>query len=387
MVLGQFPFGIIILMKNFVFEEYENMLDTLRNLCRIPAPSFCEEKRAEYIKNTLESFGCEGVYIDEAKNVIYEVNCDSGEGFSLFAAHTDTVFPDMEPMPVIEDDINISNPGVGDDTASVVVLLYAVKYLISNNLLKDKHVMFVFNSCEEGLGNLLGIKSVVEKYESKIKRFVSLDSSIGVAVDRAVGSVRYNVKVETEGGHSFGKFGNENAINVLSKMVGSIYSIKVPDKPGSKTTYNVGTITGGTSVNTIAQSAEMLCEYRSSDQDFMKIMDERFGEIFDSYRSEKAKITVKCVGNRPCSGYVPENEMRFLRELISDINAKYGGVNETVFSEGSTDCNIPLSRGIPSICIGVYNGHGSHTREEFVEKESLKAGLMIAAHFIESLID
>ena len=374
-------------MKNFVFEEYENMLDTLRNLCRIPAPSFCEEKRAEYIKNTLESFGCEGVYIDEAKNVIYEVNCDSGEGFSLFAAHTDTVFPDMEPMPVIEDDINISNPGVGDDTASVVVLLYAVKYLISNNLLKDKHVMFVFNSCEEGLGNLLGIKSVVEKYESKIKRFVSLDSSIGVAVDRAVGSVRYNVKVETEGGHSFGKFGNENAINVLSKMVGSIYSIKVPDKPGSKTTYNVGTITGGTSVNTIAQSAEMLCEYRSSDQDFMKIMDERFGEIFDSYRSEKAKITVKCVGNRPCSGYVPENEMRFLRELISDINAKYGGVNETVFSEGSTDCNIPLSRGIPSICIGVYNGHGSHTREEFVEKESLKAGLMIAAHFIESLID
>lgn len=374
-------------MKNFVFEEYENMLDTLRNLCRIPAPSFCEEKRAEYIKNTLESFGCEGVYIDEVKNVIYEVNCDNSDGFAVFCAHTDTVFPDTEPMPIVEDDVYIKNPGVGDDTASVVVLLYAVKYLISNNLLKDKHVMFVFNSCEEGLGNLLGIKSVVEKYESKIKKFVSLDSSIGVAVDRAVGSVRYNVKVETEGGHSFGKFGNENAINVLSKMVGSIYSIKVPDKPGSKTTYNVGTITGGTSVNTIAQSAEMLCEYRSSDPDFMKIMDDRFGEIFDSYRSEKAKITVKCVGNRPCSGYVPENEMRFLRDLISDINAKYGGVNETVFNEGSTDCNIPLSMGIPSICIGVYNGHGSHTREEFVEKESLKAGLMIAAHFIESLID
>lgn len=374
-------------MKNFVFEEYENMLDTLRNLCRIPAPSFCEEKRAEYIKNTLESFGCEGVYIDEVKNVIYEVNCDNSDGFAVFCAHTDTVFPDTEPMPIVEDDVYIKNPGVGDDTASVVVLLYAVKYLISNNLLKDKHVMFVFNSCEEGLGNLLGIKSVVEKYESKIKRFVSLDSSIGVAVDRAVGSVRYNVKVETEGGHSFGKFGNENAINVLSKMVGSIYSIKVPDKPGSKTTYNVGTITGGTSVNTIAQSAEMLCEYRSSDQDFMKIMDDRFGEIFDSYRSEKAKITVKCVGNRPCSGYVPENEMRFLRDLISDINAKYGGVNETVFNEASTDCNIPLSMGIPSICIGVYNGHGSHTREEFVEKESLKAGLMIAAHFIESLIE
>ncbi len=373
-------------MKDFIALEYENMLNTLRELCGIPAPSFCEDRRAEYIKNALESFGAEGVYIDEVKNVIYEVNCSDDEEFAVIAAHTDTVFPDMEPMPVVEDDINISNPGVGDDTASCAVLLYAVKYLLAEGFLKDKHVMFVFNSCEEGLGNLRGIKNVVEKFGNRIKKFVSFDSSVGVAVDRAVGSVRYKVKVETSGGHSFGKFGNENAINVLSKIVNSIYSIEVPSKTGTKTTYNVGTIAGGTSVNTIAQNAEMLCEYRSSDSECMKIMDRRFMEIFESYISDKAKIEVESVGNRPCMGDVSEIEMTCLRKLISDINSKYGGVKETVFNEGSTDCNVPLAMGIPSICIGVYNGHGSHTREETVEKESLKIGLEIAVHFIEGLM-
>lgn len=361
--------------------EYESMLNTLRELCRIPAPSYHEDGRAAYIKAWLENAGAAGVYIDEALNVIFETGPDD-EGMTVFSAHTDTVFPDLSPMPVIEDDAFIASPGVGDDTASVVVLLYAIKRLLGTDALKDKHVMFVFNSCEEGLGNLMGVKHLFEKFGTKIKKYVAFDSTIGIAVDHAVGSVRYKVTVRTEGGHSFNRFGNVNAIAVMSEIVNRIYSIEVPDKEGAKTTFNVGTISGGTSVNTIAQEAEMLCEYRSSDASCMEIMEQRFDEIFESCRNGEAEITVKCVGNRPGMGDVSEEEMSSLRSLVSEVNKEFGGVEKTEFNQGSTDCNVPLSLGIPAICVGVYNGSAAHTREEKVEKGSLKAGLEIAVELI-----
>jgi len=363
-------------IKDYIGKNTQGMFNTLKELCGIPAPSHFEHKRAEYCKKWLENAGAEGVYIDEALNVIYPLNCDGSKEITVFAAHTDTVFPDTEPMPYYDDGEKIHSPGVSDDTASVVVLMTMAKFFIEKNIVPEKGILFVCNSCEEGLGNLKGTRQLFKDYENRIEKFITFDSSLNVIADRCVGSHRYEVEVLTEGGHSFGAFGNNNAIAKLSEIVGKIYEIKVPDKEGTKTTYNVGTISGGTSVNTIAQSAKMLCEYRSDDRECLEIMQSEFKSIFDSVCNDKVQVNVKRVGDRPC-GNIDFSNIQEIEDIAVPIIETVTGKDVT-FKSGSTDCNIPLSLGVAALCIGVNNHAGVHTREEWLEKYSILPGLEIA---------
>ena len=214
-------------IKNFILKNTELMLDTLKELCHIPAPSHHEEKRTEYCKNWLEKYGAMNVYIDSAKNVIFPINCENSDKITVFVAHTDTVFPDTEPMPYYDDGEKIHCPGCGDDTASLAVLLTMAKYYIENDVKPNHGIMFVCNSCEEGLGNLKGTRQIFSDFKGRIERFVSFDSNLGSVVPKCVGSHRYEVEVLTEGGHSFGAFGNANAIEKLSNIVTEIYKINV----------------------------------------------------------------------------------------------------------------------------------------------------------------
>lgn len=359
----------------YIAENSGLMYETLKQLCLIPAPSHFEQMRAQYCKKWLEDRGAEGVYIDEALNVIFPINCDGSDKITVFAAHTDTVFPDMEPMPYHDDGEKVFCPGAADDTASVVVLLMMAKYYIEQKILPRDGIMFVFNSCEEGLGNLKGVRKLFEDYANRVQAFVTLDSVLDIVIDCAVGSHRYEVTVQTEGGHSFNKFGNRNAIAELSRIVNHIYEIEVPQTEGTKTTYNVGIIQGGTSVNTIAQSAKMLCEYRSNDKDCLAYMQEQFQKIFEE-ASARASVTVTMVGNRPCSDTDP-GKIAELKEKIAPIVEEAIGKKVT-FTSGSTDCNIPLSLGVAAICIGTDIHDKTHTRQEWVDKASLKTGLLIA---------
>lgn len=372
--------------KSFVNENKEELYTILKEMCLIPAPSGFEDKRAEYCKNKLISFGAEGVYIDEAKNVIFPINAEGSDKLTVIVAHTDTVFPDLEPMPYTDDGEIIKCPGVGDDTASVAVLLLVAKFLIENNVKPTDGLLIVCNSCEEGLGNLKGTRQIFADFAGRVKQFVSFDSGrLNHIYDSCVGSVRYEVEVKTEGGHSWGAFGNKNAISYLSKIVNAIYSLDVPQIEGERTTYNVGTIEGGTSVNTIAQNAKMLCEYRSTSADALAIMQERFFEIFDSVRAMGAEVNVTVVGERPSARGVDKSEIDRLRSLISTAMKKVIG-EESTCSSASTDCNIPLSLGVPAICFGVYHGGGAHTRSEWLRKDSLPLGLEIALEVTLDLI-
>ncbi|MBQ3146708.1 MAG: M20/M25/M40 family metallo-hydrolase [Oscillospiraceae bacterium] len=363
-------------IKEFVQQNEAALLQTLRQLCAIPAPSHQEEKRAAYCKSWLEKAGAKGVYIDEALNVVFPLNCEGSNDITVYVAHTDTVFPDTEPMPLTEDDIYIRCPGVGDDTASLTVLLMLAKYCIEKNIRPKKGILFVCNSCEEGLGNLKGTRQIFRDYAGRIGRFISLDSNLNTVADRCVGSHRYEVEVRTEGGHSFGAFGNDNAIHELSKMVTKIYQIQVPQIDGSKTTYNVGDISGGTSVNTIAQSARMLCEYRSDNVTCLAIMEEKFAAIFREAEAEKIRVLVKRIGERPCQDIDPQKIEDLKALVVPQLEAVIG--QSITFKSSSTDCNIPLSMGIPALCIGVYRGGGAHTREEWIEKHSMVPGLEAA---------
>ena len=373
------------MINKFLADNKQETLDIVRDLCKIPAPSFLEDKRAEYCKKYFESFGAKNVYIDSAKNVIFPLNCENSNNITVFAAHTDTVFPDIESYPEYrEDEENIYCPGVGDDTVCVAMVLMTAKYYLENNIVPKEGVLFLCNSCEEGLGDLKGARTLMNDFKDRVKYFITLDATIGGIITGAVGSHRYNVQVKTEGGHSFSKFGNKNAITELSKIVTEIYDIEVPKKDGATTTYNVGTISGGTSVNTIAQDAEMLCEYRSDDKECLAFMENKFNEIFKKANDGGLDITVTRVGNRPCKGDVDKvGEQKIVdayRQTIKEITNE-----EIKIKTASTDANIPLSLGIPSADIGVYVGGGAHTREEWVNKDSIIVGVHTAIEFLQKL--
>lgn len=369
-------------IDGFIKENTELLLEIHKELCLIPAPSHHEEKRAEYCKKYLEDIGYRDVYMDDALNVVCPINCQGSDAITALVAHTDTVFPDMESMPYREENGKIFGPGVGDDTASLAILLVMAKYWKETGFMPKNGVLLVCNSCEEGLGNLKGTRRVMSDYRGRIKQFISFDSKIHVISNRCVGSHRYKVKVLTQGGHSYQAFGNKNAIAEAAKIISKIYDITVP--AAAKTTYNVGIIQGGTSVNTIAQSCEFLCEYRSEDVSCLALMKQQFEELFKNSNTDEVKVLTERIGERPCAAEGVYDKVEPLERICEGVIEKIVGEKPN-FDSTSNDCNIPLSLGIPAICIGVYEGGGTHTREEWIEAKSLPIGLEIAVKVMEEL--
>ena len=361
-------------------DSSQEALDLLITLGKIPAPSHQENKRAEFCKQWLEQQGAKGVYIDEALNVVYPVGCTDSNPLVVFAAHTDVVFPDTEELPMTIADGKIYCPGIGDDTMHVVALLMVAKYVTKHNLTPaNGGILFVANSCEEGLGNLKGVRKIAEDYGSRITEFVTFDGPGTNIVNRAVGSKRYKIEIDTEGGHSYGKFGNRNAIVYLASLIDALYAMKVPTR--GKTTYNVGTISGGTSVNTIAQHAEMLYEFRSDDREDLAEMEAHLDAALNFYRTKGIQVTCTLMGDRPCGSAVDQEKHNNLIARAAAAMEAYRGITPKL-SAGSTDCNIPLSMGIPSIMVPCGKGQGVHTREEYIEIDSQVPGLKVAFELV-----
>ena len=323
--------------------------ELLVTLAQIPSPSNHEEKRARFCKEWLESQGAEGVVIDEALNVIYPIAVTGDNPVVVFMAHTDVVFPDMDPLPLKTEDGKIWCPGVGDDTANLVCLMMIAKYLTETGKAREMKeeaakgtlphgLLLVCNSGEEGLGNLKGSRKICETYGKRI-----------------------------------------NAIAQLSELIHELYQIQVPSQ--GKTTYNVGMISGGTSVNTIAQSAQMLYEFRSDSREGLKFMEEQFEAIMDRTKERGVELEIEVVGLRPCEGDVDKSVRDQMIKLASDTIEEYTGKVPSQVP-GSTDCNIPLSMGIPSLCLGTYEGAGAHTREEYVVIDSLMPGYKVGFQIV-----
>ena len=371
-------------MENYARSVQGELRELLRDLCTIPAPSNHEERRAEFCKAWFERNGFKDVRIDDALNVLAPVNVDldGGEELDVMMAHTDIVFPESTPLAVREEGDFWHCPGIGDDTANLVVLMVCARYFREHFPTGRRGVLFVANSGEEGLGNLKGSRKIMESFGSRIREFVTLDSScMNRLVTKAVGSHRYRVSVRTEGGHSFGSFGNRNAIHVLASMISLLYSVKVPSEPGSKTTYNVGLISGGTSVNTIAQDAEMMYEYRSDNRVCLEKMEKFFQSAIGTFRASGVELEVEKVGDRPCSGAVDEIRLEAMRDRYRASVRSAVGL-EPFDASSSTDCNMPLSLGVPAICFGVCRSAGAHTLAEKVDVSSLHDGCRLLLDFL-----
>ncbi len=361
-------------MWAFADEHNDELLELIKTLCGICAPSHQEEKRTQFVSQWLKEHGAENVEIDCAGNVLFFYQCDQFDRWLLASAHMDTVFPDLEPMPLKIEGDRIYCPGVGDDTANLAVLMMTAYYLCKEKPQLNKGLLLAADTGEEGLGNLYGIRQVMADHGEHIDEMLALDGTYDGIVNKAVGSLRYEVSVDTEGGHSYACFGNRNAIEQLSKLIEMLYAYQVPSE--GKTTYNVGVISGGTSVNTIAQHARMLFEIRSDVQASMEQANAYFHQVIELMKANGTTVSVKLLGERPCMGKVDMEKQTALETWAKELIHAHTGQWVDSHS-GSTDCNIPFSMGIPSVCFGTYLGQGAHTREEYVEISSLSCGLRL----------
>lgn len=365
-------------IQQYIVEHAVELRELVIQLCQIPAPTGQEAARAAFCKAWLERNGAKSVYIDAANNVVCPFDLTPGRPVAVFMAHLDTVFPDTMPFSVRETDGRLYCPGIFDDTANVAVMLMAIKYILRTNLKPNCGVIFAANSCEEGLGNLKGCRALLDCLGDTVHQVVSFDLGLDTAFVGAVGSARYRIAMKAAGGHSYLDFGKTNAIAEMARFIAALY--QQPAVSGA--TYNVGKISGGTSVNTIAQHAEILYEYRADTAESMAVMEKNLRQIATEFNPE-----IELLGIRPGMGVskAPAQQAALSAAVAQAVTAETGRIPRPIV--GSTDCNIPFSRGIPSACVGLVRGAGAHTRQEYIIPESLQSGLGVALRLICPLFD
>ena len=329
--------------------------------CEVAAPPFKESTRAELLKRTLEDLGLRNVRIDKAGNVLGDRPGAQPHPRLVMAAHLDTVFPEGTDVKVHREGSILHGPGIGDDCRGLGVLVAIVKSLKQANLQTPGTITFVADVGEEGLGDLRGMKQLFDDtLKGQVDRFVSIDGTgLGITHD-FVGSHRYRVTFKGPGGHSYGAFGLPNPIGAMGRAIAKLQELQVPKDP--KTTFNVGRIGGGTSVNSIPFEGWMEVDMRSVSADSLRDIDSRVRKaIDDGVAEENARwnkpggvtVTKELVGDRPV-GSLPDDAP--LVRAATAVTKLFGDVS--VSRAGSTDANYPLSLGIPSIAIG-GGGRGS----------------------------
>jgi tripeptide aminopeptidase len=348
--------------------EAQTIEDQIR-FCEVPAPSFKETARGEVLKQVFEQAGLENVRVDKAGNVIGDRPGAAPRPRFVIAAHLDTVFPEGTDVKVKHDGTVLRGPGIGDDCRGLAVLVSVIRSLKDAKVQTPGSITFVANVGEEGLGDLRGTKQLFnETMKDQIDRFVSIDGT-GLSLTRiAVGSHRYRVTFKGPGGHSFGAFGLANPIDALGRAVAKIADFQVPKTP--KTTFNVGRIGGGTSVNSIPFEGWMEVDMRSSDAASLQSVDANFQKAVDAAVVEEntrwgkpgmITVTKELVGERP-AGSTPE-DAPIVQTTIAVTRAL--GFDAPTPGEGSTDANVPISLKIPGITIGGGgHGTGAHALDE-----------------------
>ena len=360
--------------REYARASHEEQVDLLRTLAQIPAPTGREGRRAAFVRDWLAAHGCEDTRVDEAGNVVCLLG-PTGGGGTVLSAHTDVVFDDTDELPLIEKDGRMCAPGVGDDTANLVNVMMVAAWLAAHQTELTRPVMVVANTCEEGLGNLAGTRALYDAHAADIERHVAFDLYLGKCISSAVGSHRWRVRVRTQGGHSWADFGRPSAIHELCQLLCELCSPTDASAPG--TTFNVGMIEGGTTVNSIAASAEALYEYRSTSQASLAAMRNLLETTVAAHRRAGVGIELEPIGMRPGNGDVDAGALGRLEATCADcVRAVTGAKPDR--SPASTDANIPLSLGIPAVCVGSVTGGLLHTRDEWVDVSSLEDGLAVA---------
>lgn len=377
--------------KAFAFFEANGDAITAEqiDICAVPASPFAEEQRAKHLKKRFLELGLTEVGIDPEGNCLGLIEGTSRRPLLVVSAHLDTVFTPHTDFTVRREKERLLAPGISDDGCGLAALLALASAIRDCQIQTEGSLLFVGTVGEEGEGNLRGVRYLFNRSEwaNSIDAFLSFD---GPGVDRitncALGSRRYRVELRGPGGHSWGDFGVPNPVHALGRGISRLAAYPAPDEP--RTTFNVGRIEGGTSVNAIPDIAVMEVDLRSADEAELRRLDAYFRRsITEAIEDENASsrpgdaalvMALRLMGERP-TGTTPANS--FLVELAVESTRTIGV--EPRFDQSSTDSNLPISLGIPAITLGSGGTSGSsHTLDEWYDPtgraDGLKRGLLVA---------
>lgn len=348
-------------------------IDLIQAIQQIPAPTFFEARRAAFVTERMAALGLADVRQDGLHNVYGRFPGQRRRAPLVISAHLDTVFPQETDLTIRTNGRVISGPGIGDNSTGVAGLLLLAQSLIAQRLPLAHDVWFVANVGEEGLGDLRGMRAVVEHFGRAATYVVVEGGLFGQISHQAIGVRRYRLEVSGPGGHSWGSFGTTSAIHVLGRLIGAIDDLPVPESP--RTTYNVGVIEGGTSVNTIAQSASLLLDLRSEDpMTLQHLVDSVAGLVLETEQAhceEGIRVAMTPIGYRPAGKIARETPL--VQTAVAAL--RQVGRPNVVFMMGSTDANVPLSQGMTAVCLGLTESGNAHRLDEYIDTTHLPDGL------------
>ena len=371
------PYPNVLLAAARFVERHQELIDLCIEVQQIPAPTDAEALRAAWVEQQFSRLGLLDVTIDGNYNVYARRPGQLDKPALLISAHTDTVFPAETDLSVRFDKAadRIYGPGIGDNSLGVASLLLLAETLV--NLPKPPvDIWLVANTGEEGLGDLRGMRAAVDRLQAKLGASIVIEGmGLRRVIHQALGSRRFRITVTAPGGHSWSDFGAASAVHVLSQLAADLTRMTVPASP--RTTFNIGRIHGGTSVNTIAQQASLELDLRSEDARALEAAVTQALEIVARYQStpwqqQQVNVQVEKIGDRP-AGEISEDHP-LVQAAFATLQAS-GLSIKTDLRMSSTDANIPLSRGIPAVCIGITEGGNAHRLEEWITPALLPQGM------------
>ena len=359
----------------FLEKDHERFVRELITLTEIPAPPFKEKRRGEAILQLMRQLELSDVEMDPEGNVTGVRRGSGGNQMLAVLAHMDTVFPEGTDVKVKREGDRLMAPGIGDDTRGVALMLQLIRAMNVGQYRTANDILFVANVGEEGEGDLRGVKYLMQKgkYKDRIKQFIAIDGGGQETITNGgVGSRRYRVTFKGPGGHSYGAFGLVNPAFAMGNAIVKFGKIQVPQKP--KTTYSVGVVSGGTSVNSIPFEVAMDIDMRSEscaeldkvEKQFLAVVKDAVDEENKARSTREGPITAdpKKIGDRPCGETSPSSP---LIQTVTAVVSAFG--LKPTYNISSTDANLPMSLGIPAVTIGRGPGGRTHSLDEFTVVE------------------
>jgi len=355
----------------------KKLFDLAADIQQIPAPTFAEEARGNYVKGLFRAEKLDEISQDEVGNIFGRYQGKGKAAPLVICAHLDTVFPIETDLRLARDPKRLAGPGIGDNSLGVAGMIALIWLLREREIRLPGDIWFVATTGEEGLGNLRGMRAVVDRFEDTPLAYLALEGmALGYIYHRALGVRRYRVRAETKGGHSWGHYGRPSAIHELAELVTKLTALNLPKKP--RTTLNVGTMQGGTSINTIAAHASFDLDMRSESAEGLAVLVKKVDSLLKTASKPNIRVVAEEIGDRPAGEIAASHPLvEAAQEALIQQNL------EPKLTIGSTDANIPLSRGYPAICLGISTGGGAHTMDEFIRTAPAAQGLEQLLYFVE----
>lgn len=346
------------------------LLDTARAIQAIPAPTFAETERAAYVQTEMRKLDLRHVEIDETLNVYgWMQGANAAAPHVLITAHTDTVFSADADLTEQSAPGTIKAPGIGDNSIGVASILALARFLREQRITPASNLWFVATSREEGLGDLGGMKAAFARLANAVGSVINIEGlALGHVYNAGIAVRRLRITAHVEGGHSWLHFGRTSAIHALMALGTKICTIRPPEDP--RTTYNVGVISGGTTINSIAPRADFWLDLRSESADQLAKLEAQVRDYVSESASDDLTYAVEIVGDRPAGSISPQHPL--VEQALDTLRTL--GITPTL-ETGSTDANIPLSQGCPAVTIGITRGGNAHRTDEFIETEPIELGL------------